>query len=555
MFKKVGLYYRTIKHLKPIQIRYRLWYIFRDKFRNLTGHTYPLSIPKEGNSLNLIEGCPSSVICRPSSKAFTFLNQPHTFEETIDWNVSKYGKLWAYNLNYFEYLRQPDLTKEEGLKLIREFIDQIESNREGLEPYPISLRGINWIVFLSEHNIKEKEIDASLYGQYQILLDNLEYHLLGNHLLENGCSLLFGACYFQDKELYEKAEQILGNQLEEQILDDGGHFERSTMYHCILLERLMDCYNLMESNSLKKSDGLKEKLATKIRLMLGWLDKMTIDCRPGTEDGEELFVNGPPSSIKEPPLFNDGAKDVAPSPEELFVYAERLEVKARSVQLSESGYRKFSTERFNLICDVGEVGPDYQPGHAHSDTFSFVLYMDGKPVIIDPGISTYENSARRQQERSTAFHNTVQYRDKEQSEVWSGFRVGRRARVEVKAENDKELIAAHDGYRPWRITHERKWVVEEGYICIKDRLVGKEGAAGRFYVHFHPSLLGELSVEDNCIKVGVIDIEFESADKIKKYSYDCPNGYNQYIKAPKIEVQFVSELESRISLNIEDEML
>src|SRR5699024_2403521 len=121
----------------------------------------------------------------------------HSFQEAINWNTTTHGKLWAYNLNYFDYLHQPGMTKKQGLELIDDFISQIEDNREGLEPYPISLRRINWIKFLSDHGIQDAAIDASLYAQYQILLDNLEYHLLGNHLLENGCSLLFGAYYFQ----------------------------------------------------------------------------------------------------------------------------------------------------------------------------------------------------------------------------------------------------------------------------------------------------------------------------------------------------------------------
>ena len=40
-------------------------------------------------------------------------------------------------------------------------------------------------------------INQTLYNHYQLLLNNLEYHLLGNHLLENAFSLLFGAYYFQ----------------------------------------------------------------------------------------------------------------------------------------------------------------------------------------------------------------------------------------------------------------------------------------------------------------------------------------------------------------------
>jgi len=83
-------------------------------------------------------------------------------------------------------------------------MDRIASMKDALEPFPISLRGINWIKFLISHNIKEQTIGDSLYAQYSILLDYLEYHLLGNHLLENGFSLLFGSYYFQDEKLYKK---------------------------------------------------------------------------------------------------------------------------------------------------------------------------------------------------------------------------------------------------------------------------------------------------------------------------------------------------------------
>ncbi|MCK5662355.1 MAG: hypothetical protein KAI17_02665, partial [Thiotrichaceae bacterium] len=34
---------------------------------------------------------------------FTFLNLSHEFEDVIDWNCPAYGKLWTYNLNYFDY--------------------------------------------------------------------------------------------------------------------------------------------------------------------------------------------------------------------------------------------------------------------------------------------------------------------------------------------------------------------------------------------------------------------------------------------------------------------
>ena len=37
--------------------------------------------------------------------------------------------------------------------------------------------------------------------------------------------------------------------LNEQILDDGGHYELSPMYHKLMLYRILDCINLAKSNS------------------------------------------------------------------------------------------------------------------------------------------------------------------------------------------------------------------------------------------------------------------------------------------------------------------
>src|SRR5699024_7856348 len=417
-----------------------LWYMLRNRIRKLTGHSYPLSISQKGHSLSLQSGIPKpstfdldsealaqeSLRLSTSTKSFTFLNQTQSFEGAINWNTNTRGKLWAYNLNYFDYLHQPEMTKEQGLALIRAFIKQIEDNREGLEPYPISLRGINWIKFLNKYEIQDPAIDANLYAQYQILLDNPEYHVDGNHLMENGCSLLFGACYFRDEQLWDAACSLITQELQHEVLGDGGHYERSVMYHCIILERLLDSYNLLSQNRcFADQDQLEEELAINLQQMLGWLRAVQ------WESGAL-------------PEVNDHVAEMAPSVSGLFEYAQRLGLQAKAVALGESGYRKCSTSNYELLADVGDIGPDYVLGHAHSDTFSFLLRIGGQEVITDTGTSTYENNRRRQMERSTAAHNTVMVDGKEQQEVWSAFRVGRRGHVERLKDEPNEIIARHD---------------------------------------------------------------------------------------------------------------
>ena len=143
------------------------------------------------------------------------------------------------------------MSKDIGIHLINDFIKNDKILKEGKEPYPISLRGINWVKFLSKFQVKDKIIDTSLHNHFHNLLDNLEFHLLGNHLLENAFSLLFGSFYFQDEKLYNKSKKILITELNEQILEDGSHFELSPMYHQIMLFRVLDCIQLIKLNSWK----------------------------------------------------------------------------------------------------------------------------------------------------------------------------------------------------------------------------------------------------------------------------------------------------------------
>ncbi len=145
-----------------------------------------------------------------------------------------------------DWLCQEEASRETGEKWIDKFIADLPSNRVGLAPYPIALRGINWVKFISIHydaipDSKRQRWNDSLYAQYRLLSRRLEYHLEGNHLLENAYSLFIASIYFADRRLYKKSSKLLIKELDEQILPDGAHFEQSPMYHCILLDRLLDC--------------------------------------------------------------------------------------------------------------------------------------------------------------------------------------------------------------------------------------------------------------------------------------------------------------------------
>jgi len=522
MIKKWLLLFNTVKYLKLKQIKYRGYYFIRNKFFK---NNYPFFLDSNAKKIKF-ENFINSYKSYKGYNEFEFLNLTKKFDK-IDWNYKEFGKLWTYNLNYFDYLNQENFDKNEGLRLINDFIENIKDIKDGLEPYPISLRGINWIKFLTKYKVNDKKINDSLYAQYYILFENLEYHLLGNHLLENGFSLLWGGVYFNDKKLLNKAKGIIYEELNEQILDDGGHFELSPMYHQIILFRLLDCINLIKNGELRIENAeLLKFLKEKAVAMLQWLKIIT-------------FSNG---NI---PLFNDSANGIAPISKKLFEYANKLNITHHSSlithHLKSSGYRKIKKENYECIVDIGNIGPDYIPGHAHADTFNFELYIKNNsqysildsPFIIDTGISTYESNSIRAYERSTKAHNTVEINNTNSSEVWGSFRVANRAKVIKLEEKESYIKATHDGYyKKFGVYHTREWKFFEDKIVIKDTLNKKANAI--FRLHFHPEVSEEeikKKIKANNFIINKSFVAFE---------------YNKRVKSKVLEIEFDKELEVEI---------
>lgn len=520
---KLLLLFNTVRHLKPIQIRYRLKYFIRNRVGKSPSISTGTTISKASvQNLMFMQSIFNSNSYK-SDKSFTFLNIEHTFSGKIDWNFSEYGRLWTYNLNYFEYLNQVDISVDEGLMLIDEYIKTIDKNRTGLEPYPISLRVMNWIRFFVTHSINESKYNNSLWLQLQLLCKQKEYHLLGNHLLENGFALLFGAYYFNDISLYKQAKSILVDELNEQILADGAHFELSPMYHCLMTYRVLDCFNLVSNNSLFNKE-LLPLLKDKAEEMLAFVNNFT-------------FRNG------DIPLLNDAANGIAPKPNQLFTYAKQLNIICHNdMQLSESGYRKLTSGIFELFYDVAAVGPSYQPGHAHADTLSFELHINNRPIIVDTGTSTYEINETRFHERSTMAHNTVTINDKNSSEVWSGHRVARRAKVTVHKDELDRVVASHDGYlKRIGVIHTRDTSLLENGVVIVDDIHNEEGVA---HFHFAPDI--KLNIAGNKIAGDDFNIIFHNSNSLElKPSYYSPE-FNKRIENTKLEVSFQGKLTTHI---------
>ena len=427
-----------------------------------------------------------------------------------------------------DWLQQSGIQPNECALWIDGFIKDSSCNKTGMDPYPTALRCINWIKFLCANNsyVTSERIN-SLYSQLSLLSRRIEKNIGGNHLLEDAFALTIGASFFNDKKMARKAAGILRRELKRQILPDGAHYEQSPMYHCILLDRLLDCINYSSANpanNLFPAD-MNDFLCNCARSMTGHLKS----------------VVWPDGTI---PLLNDSAYGIAPPSSELLDYAARLGVDSDPIPRRECGYRRLTDSRINVIADVGNITAVNQPGHTHADTLSYEMRIDGKPFIVDTGISTYNNGHRRQYERSTQAHNTVTYDDMDSSQVWGGFRVGSRASVRIIQDNEHELTASHNGFGSKHI-HRRSIRVVNSIMVINDICYGSKEPVS--HIHFAPGTeilkaeLTQIITDRACIKLdGATKIDIKEVTTSVRYN--CPE------KTIVAQIRFKDSLTQTISL-------
>ena len=410
---------------------------------------------------------------------------------------------------------------EQKNELIYSLYDELNTGRLKLEPYPASLRIMNLIRFVNMNEISS--IDKTQFLKYiksesNYLEQNLEFHILGNHLLENLFALKMVKSLFEEDA--SKIEKLLMVQLNEQILIDGAHFELSPMYHKIILFRMLEMYTYISEN-----DMLKSFTKEKIDAMHSWLKNIG-------------FSNG------EVPAFNDSTTGITFSNAFLFTLCQSISKNQKNLGLSDSGYRMFNTENFELAIDVHGISPSYQPGHAHADTFSFCLNYENTPYIVDTGISTYNISKRRTWERSTNAHNTIEINNENSAEVWSGFRVGRRLKVKILEEDKNHLKASHNGYKRFNIDVLREIDIDpkSEIISIIDKLVGKiNGNTSQLNIHFHPSVK-IVKIKENVYQLNEkLLITFEGDINTKLDFFEYSEAYNSFSTATKLIVELNSE--------------
>jgi hypothetical protein len=412
----ISLYLHALRAAKPRQLRARA-------LRPLRRRRFPAGDPPR-----LLEPVPAAAgLWRSGAFAATAPPDAGT-------RLGRFHR--QYGDDVLEAARRGDA--EEAARLLATWIEA-HPPRDGdaWHPYPLSTRVGNWVAAVTLlPELATEGVSGSAWRQLQRLTHNVEDDVLGNHVIRNARALVLGGSSFGAPELVRRGIDLLRRELPEQILADGGHYERSPSYHLFVLR------DLLEIQAASPHAWLAETIE-KMRAFAAALQ------RP---DGA-------------PALFNDGTID-----------APRLELDEPLegvTVLEPSGFVVVREGPLWLALRCGPSAPRFLPAHAHADALSIQVWWRGRPLLVDPGSSTYEPGPERDWERSTHAHSTLVVDGRDQFRTWGAFRSGRLPVVKLLYARERALEATVALPSRKRQTRRVEWDADAGEVSVHDRVDGR----------------------------------------------------------------------------------
>jgi uncharacterized heparinase superfamily protein len=455
---------------------------------------------------------------------FTFLNEERLLPPPIDWRLSEFtavDQLWRFHLHYHEFLydlaaaaaeTHSAAITDQAWQIVGDWIAanplaDMRGLSDAWHPFCISRRVPAWIVLwlaAAPGGERAQLVLRSIAQQVRFLAAHLERDVGGNHLIENARALVLAGSFLDGAEADRwlgLGRKILRQELPEQVLAHGEHFERSPMYHAQMLDALLDIRDAVASID----------------------DDWSKECSAVADPMAEFLgsILHPDGDI---PLFGDSVFGESPSPDRLIAQASGVQQANRSTEPGLTSARRIGDywswrDGGNfLLLDAGPVGADHLPAHAHSDLLTIEASVAGRRFIVDAGVFAYSDDEWRRYCRSTAAHNVLQVDGFEQCETWSRFRMGFRGHpigIQTGTSGGFEWVRVrHDAYRRLGVPHVGRWIAcrSAGPWIIVDWAEGTGRHELCNWLHLHPDVSVErleanefrLSIGSSVIRVGAL---------------------------------------------------
>ncbi len=408
-------------------------------------------------------------------------------------DVEAPSDVWARALHGFGWLRNLSAAGEDADRALARdavltWINRFPPSQAGeaWQPDVVGRRVQSW---LSNVPFIFEGIDGPTYDK---ISDSLGLHLVqlatrwrdapdGYPRLEALIGLICGSLCIagRDGNLGE-FENALRQEIQTQVLPDGGHISRNTT---IVIELLLDLLPL-QTCFAARDHKFPPELTAAVERMLRYLRFMRLG------DGSLARFNGVGATPYDS-LATLLAYDPAPE--------------ANLAGASSSGYARLQSKSMVLIADVGPPPPLQYAGLACAGALSFELSISGQALFVNAGAPGPADQEWLATSRSTASHNTLCLNTSSSSKLLRNKLLNRLVRASpiryptnVTSELAKErdgprLKTMHDGYmRKYGLVHKRElFMANDGSRLEGEDVIGAAKGSVRFArdlpyaVHFH----------------------------------------------------------------------
>lgn len=444
---------------------------------------------------------------------FTFSGRVVNTHGETPFNVPPPSSAWAVTLAGFGWLRHlraadTALARANAQALVDDWIELRGRKDDGVDwdPRVAARRLISW---LSQSPLILEQADRDFYRRFlksisrhgAILQSAMQSGLAREDRLICAIALAnLGLCADGMKGLQKRSTKYLSDELDRQILGDGGHISRNPQ---VIVDLLLDLLPLRQT--------YLAQTATAPSQLLNAIDRMMPMLR--------LFRLGDGSLA----LFNGMGSTAPHALATVLAYDD-----ARADALTNapySGYQRIEANDAIVVMDCGAAPQPEFSERAHAGCLSFEFSSGPQRMIVNCGSPDESHGTLREAARSTAAHSTLVVADSSSCHFATGQGLNRwlegriiSGPVHVPVERHlyesmTRLEASHDGYenrqglihtRTLTLTSDGDRLEGEDKLTVSSRRVPGAGMvdyAARF--HLHPAVRATLRDENRVVELSL----------------------------------------------------
>lgn len=507
-------------------------------------------------------------------------------ENFLDDEVTMSLHRWGWLLSSItESDMEYTITRDEGLSLIRSWLhnnlyDEVLCN----DAYSAAERIVNGCIFLKstgDHSIPG-DVSSAFCQMAMHILSNLEYYGSGqtnNHIVNNARGLYFAINYCAFAGANNIVSDIFTDYVPKLVTSEGFLREGSSHYHFLFTRWILEVFDLsLQSTNKDLSNFLRpylRRLIKKCWFFLvpdlsteEWSIPLIGDVSPDFPPNWLLAIpwSAVALDIYHPGVLPKFKGELGWSMLYGFTNGTSAATELLSETYSISGWHRLANGKSTLYA---YTGTDNKIGHAHADLTGFVLFYDGKHILVDSGRLNYTNQPVSEYGRSAIAHNVILV-----DGIGARCAVGswvanayRNLQIETKYSSiggQEVLSIKHTGFarlfRGSNIGHERQFVLDRNMLRVVDNLNGHGIRNISLYFHIAPGFedkgQGKFTRESSKLNANVnIEIESKSAKRAycKFTIYDdlfvAAYGIRQDSKSVKFEsrIGFPAKIHSQIN--------